>query len=133
MGILTDSDASQQSDSFDKTILSNTPIISAKHISKQFDLASGFFAKKDKSVYAVNDVSFDIARGEAYGLVGESGCGKTTTARLLVRMYSLDGGSVFYTDKDNVQHDISLYNHHDLKLYREKVKYIFQDPARSLN
>ena len=108
-------------------------IISAEHISKQFDLASGFFAKKDKSVYAVNDISFMIERGEVYGLVGESGCGKTTTARLLVRMYQLDGGSVQYTDKYNESHDISCYTRHELKLYREKVKYVFQDPVRSLN
>src|SRR5574344_722082 len=112
---------------------SSEKILSAVHISKQFELASGFVAKKDKSVYAVNDVSFDINRGESYGLVGESGCGKTTTARLLVRMYSLDNGSVLYTDNDHVTHDVFKYNHHELKQYREKVKYIFQDPARSLN
>ena len=108
-------------------------IISARHISKHFSLASGFFAKKDKSVYAVNDVSFDIARGETYGLVGESGCGKTTTARLLVRMYELNGGTITFTDTDDLQYDIAQLNRTQLKRYREKIKYIFQDPARSLN
>jgi len=108
-------------------------IIKAEHISKRFDLASGFFAKKDKSVYAVNDVSFELQRGQVYGLVGESGCGKTTTARLMVRMYGLDGGRIIYTDIDGKEHDISRLKKHELKLYREKIKYIFQDPARSLN
>ena len=108
-------------------------ILSVQHVSKQFSLASGFFAKKDKSVFAVNDVSFDIARGETYGLVGESGCGKTTTARLLVRMYDLNEGTILFTDIDGTTHDISKLNHSELKLFREKIKYIFQDPARSLN
>ena len=58
-------------------------LIKAEGLYKSFDLQSGFFAKRDKLVYAVNNVSFDIKKGETYGIVGESGCGKTTTARLL--------------------------------------------------
>ena len=57
-------------------------ILEARNLKKTFSLDAGFFAKNDKRVYAVNDVSFGIERGMTYGLVGESGCGKTTTARL---------------------------------------------------
>jgi oligopeptide/dipeptide ABC transporter ATP-binding protein len=80
-------------------------------------------------VYAVNDVSFSIGKNESYGLVGESGCGKTTTARLLVRMYESDGGSISFNDSI----DVRRLQFGELKKYREKVKYVFQDPARSLN
>ena len=74
-------------------------IIQADHLTKRFTLDAGFFAKNDRFVYAVNDVSFGIERGKTYGLVGESGCGKTTTARMLVRMYKADGGAIWYTPK----------------------------------
>ena len=95
-------------------------------------------------VYAVNDVSFTIKRGETYGLVGESGCGKTTTARMLIGMYSPDSGNILYTPailKDGSECsteslqplNISSLKGKSLKTYREKVKYIFQDPAKSLN
>jgi oligopeptide/dipeptide ABC transporter ATP-binding protein len=73
-------------------------------------------------------VNFSIDKNECYGLVGESGCGKTTTARLLVRMYEADGGSIFFGSQD-----VRSLAQGELKKYREKVKYVFQDPARSLN
>jgi oligopeptide/dipeptide ABC transporter ATP-binding protein len=77
----------------------------------------------------VNGISFAIGENETYGLAGESGCGKTTTARLLVRMYECDGGAIRY----NNDTDVRGLSGGALKSYREKVKYIFQDPARSLN
>ena len=95
---------------------------------KQFNLEAGFFAKNKKTVYAVNDVSFEIPAGLTYGIVGESGCGKTTTARLIVQMYRQTSGKIEFFGND-----ISLLNRKELKNYREKVKYIFQDPAKSLN
>lgn len=104
------------------------PIIKVSHVSKQFNMEAGFFAKKRKSVYAVNDVSFELKKGRAYGIVGESGCGKTTTARMIVQMYIQTSGEIFY-EKESV----SVFSKRELRHYREKVKYIFQDPARSLN
>lgn len=147
-------------------------IIQAEHLTKKFTLDAGFFAKNDRFVYAVNDVSFGIERGKTYGLVGESGCGKTTTARMLVRMYKADGGKIWYrahpacggsgfsglrtnraslpsataeaaptipcaggeaASGDMEAQNILLYNKTQLRQYREKIKYVFQDPSRSLN
>lgn len=108
--------------------MTENKILSVQNLSKTFNLEAGFFAKNKKTVYAVNDVSFDIKKGESYGIVGESGCGKTTTVRLIIQMYKQTSGKILFCDQD-----ISKYNRKQLKLYREKVKYIFQDPARSLN
>lgn len=138
-------------------------IIQADHLTKKFTLDAGFFAKNDRFVYAVNDVSFGIERGKTYGLVGESGCGKTTTARMLVRMYKADGGAIYYralptdggsgfpglrADRASLPpatadaaptipsasaQNILLFNRKQLRDYREKIKYVFQDPSRSLN
>ena len=107
---------------------SNDNIISVRNLSKQFNMEAGFFARNKKTVFAVNDVSFDIPRGTTYGIVGESGCGKTTTARLVIRMYKQTGGTILFKGQN-----VSLLTGKQLKNYREKVKYIFQDPARSLN
>lgn len=137
-------------------------IIQAEHLTKKFTLDAGFFARNDRFVYAVNDVSFGIERGKTYGLVGESGCGKTTTARMLVRMYKADGGAIYYralpsasdgrvirgsadaplpsatanaaaTTPSASAQNIFLFNRKQLRDYREKIKYVFQDPSRSLN
>ncbi len=98
-------------------------ILEARNLKKTFSLDAGFFARNDRKVYAVNDVSFGIERGKTYGLVGESGCGKTTTARILVGMYKADSGKILF-GSDSMR---------DRKIMREKIKYVFQDPSRSLN
>lgn len=103
-------------------------VLQADHIKKRFNLEAGFFASYGRFVYAVNDVSFTIGKNQAYGLVGESGCGKTTTARMIVGMYRTDSGTISYKGNDT-----SKFSRTEQKDYREKVKYIFQDPARSLN
>lgn len=112
-------------------------LIQVKNITKKFSLDSGFFARQDRFVYAVNDVSFSIKRGETYGLVGESGCGKTTTARLIIQMYRQNSGEIIFTpekEEGSVVFDSSHKTSSKvLRSYREKVKYIFQDPGRSLN
>ena len=108
-------------------------IIEVQNISKQFNLEAGFFAKNKNKVYAVNNVSFAVKKGSTYGIVGESGCGKTTTARMIIQMYRQTEGSIIYTDKTGTEHKVENFSKKDLRAYREKVKYIFQDPARSLN
>ena len=114
--------------------MSNENIIEVNNLSKTFNLEAGFFAKNKHNVYAVNDVSFSIKRGTTYGLAGESGCGKTTTARLLIQLYKQTSGSIKYFDaNETIPTEVDAYKKNQLRLYREKVKYIFQDPARSLN
>jgi oligopeptide/dipeptide ABC transporter ATP-binding protein len=104
-------------------------VITVANLKKRFNLEAGFFARFGRFVYAVNDVSFSIGKNETYGLVGESGCGKTTTARLLVRMYESDSGDIRFQNTT----DVRALGRSQLKTYRERVKYVFQDPARSLN
>ena len=113
--------------------MENKILLSVKNLEKKFNLASGFFSKYGNFVYAVNNVSFEIRKNETYGLVGESGCGKTTTARLLVKMYDADKGNIFFDIPNFKSGEVSNLNKKDLSAYREKVKYIFQDPAKSLN
>ena len=129
--------------------MNKTALITVTELSKRFNLEAGFFARVGgRYVQAVNDLDFHINKNESYGLVGESGCGKTTTARLLVRMYEADKGGILFQDASikadaSIRADASVDNHspvdvrslkkNELKKYREKVKYIFQDPARSLN
>ena len=107
-------------------------IIRAQGLYKEFNLEAGFFERNKKTVYAVNDVSFAIPRGSTYGLVGESGCGKSTTARMIVSMYKATKGEIVFCDKSQ-ELQLSQLSPNLLRRYREQVKYIFQDPARSLN
>ena len=110
-------------------------VLSVSNLRKRFNLEAGFFAPLGRYVHAVNGVSFSIGKNETYGLVGESGCGKTTTARLLVRMYETDEGEILFHghDGNGEPRDVRKLKGDDFKRYRERVKYIFQDPARSLN
>jgi oligopeptide/dipeptide ABC transporter ATP-binding protein len=114
--------------------MGSLPLLEIAGLRKRFNLEAGFFARFGRFVNAVNGVSFSIGRNEAYGLVGESGCGKTTTARLLVRMYEADGGKILYHHNGEASPlDAASLKKEALRAYREKVRYVFQDPARSLN
>ncbi|MBN1646668.1 MAG: ABC transporter ATP-binding protein [Spirochaetales bacterium] len=108
-------------------------MLSVRNLEKKFKFSAGFFAPEDRYVYAVNGVSFDIAENETFGLVGESGCGKTTTARMLVQMYKPTAGEIFLTETDGSARALHRLRGSALREAREKVQYIFQDPARSLN
>jgi oligopeptide/dipeptide ABC transporter ATP-binding protein len=111
------------------------PLLTVSNLQKRFNLEAGFFAPLGRFVYAVNGVSFSIGKNETYGLVGESGCGKTTTARLLVRMYEADEGKILFRapSAESAEIDVLRLKGNALRQYRKKVKYVFQDPARSLN
>lgn len=108
-------------------------MIEFRAVEKRYPLQAGFFAREDAYVYAVNGVSFTVQPGEIYGLVGESGCGKTTTARLLVRMERLSAGTITFTSRDGTEYRLPGIDRKGLKEFRSRVRYIFQDPARSLN
>ena len=121
-----------QANIFRERIMSDV-ILELKNLEKHFPLEAGLFARYGRFVYAVNDVSLKLHRGESYGLVGESGCGKTTLARLAIQMYKQDGGEILYRNGSRGTEKLSGLDRKELFNYRTRVKYIFQDPARSLN
>lgn len=108
-------------------------MITLENVEKRYPLQAGFFAREDAFVYAVNGISLSVGDGEIYGLVGESGCGKTTTARLIVQMERLSGGDIAFTDRGGETYRLRGITKRRLKDLRTKIRYIFQDPARSLN
>lgn len=91
----------------------------------------GGFGKNKKYIQAVDDVSFTIDRGETLGLVGESGCGKTTTGRTLLRLYEPTGGRFLYDNE--VIFDVEKKQYVDMLPYRKKMQIVFQDPYASLD
>ena len=108
-------------------------MLSVRNLEKKFKFHAGFFSPEDKYVYAVNGISFDIGENETYGLVGESGCGKSTTARMLVQMYKPSGGEIILKGSDGEDKHLQKMKGQGLKEAREQIQYVFQDPARSLN
>jgi peptide/nickel transport system ATP-binding protein len=112
-----------------------TPLLEVNGLSKSFVTRKGgfFFAKRDSSrLRAVADVSFDIRRGECLGLVGESGCGKTTVSKLLMRGVTADAGQVIFHDRSGPI-DILALQGRDLKRFRTRIQMVFQDPFSSLS
>jgi peptide/nickel transport system ATP-binding protein len=98
-----------------------------------FPITQGFFSKVKGHVRAVDDVSLFIRRGETLGLVGESGCGKTTVGRCIVRAYAPTAGEIAYHLPDSNQVNLAGLNEQQLKPYRREIRMIFQDPYSSLN
>ncbi len=105
------------------------PLLQVEHLCKEFPVDSGVFASRmAKKVSAVDDVSFSIDAGETFGLVGESGCGKSTTGRCIMRLTAPTGGKVIFNGQD-----VAQLKKKDLKHARHDMQYIFQDPYASLN
>ncbi|MGI6319451.1 MAG: ABC transporter ATP-binding protein [Bacteroidales bacterium] len=111
-----------------KEIYSQEPILRVKSISKEYALSRTILGKPKEVLRAVNNLSFEIYKGETLGLVGESGCGKTTLGRTLMRLIEPDGGEIFYKGQN-----ITSLKSSDLKKFRKTVQIIFQDPYSSLN
>ena len=103
---------------------SNTPLVDIRHLKEYFNINVGPFVTKP--LKAVDDVSFTINRGETLGLVGESGCGKTTVGRTILQLYKPTGGEIYYDGK-------LVKTKADLKQFRTKATMVFQDPYSSLN
>ncbi len=108
--------------------MSNSKLIEVKNLKKYFTKSSGLIANKTEYIKAVDDVSFFIKKGETLGLVGESGCGKSTTGRTIIRLYNPTAGEILYNGVD-----ISKFSRSELMPYRKKMQIIFQDPYASLN
>ncbi len=109
------------------------PLLDVRKISKTFHIRkSGWFGGVNAAIHAVRDVSFAIKRGECVGLVGESGCGKTTLSKILMRAMPPDRGSIEYNDGGKTT-DVLALKGHDLIAFRRRMQFIFQDPFGSLN
>jgi ABC-type oligopeptide transport system ATPase subunit len=107
---------------------SGETLMEVRDLYKHFPIHAGFFRRQVGAVKAVDGVSFDVMRGETLGLVGESGCGKSTTARLLLRLVDPTGGSITFNGRE-----ISTIRGAELKNLRREMQMIFQDPYSSLN
>ena len=105
-------------------IKTEQPLIQVKNLKQYFDINMGWF--KNKPLKAVDDVSFNINKGETLGLVGESGCGKTTVGRTILHLYKPTSGEVIYNGN-------SIKTKADIKKFREKATMVFQDPYSSQN
>lgn len=109
-------------------------LLEVKDLKKHFPIVKGFLSSKTVGhVRAVDGVNFFIREGETLGLVGESGCGKTTTGRLILRAYEPTGGEVWFNDRDMGRVNVATLEKHELQGIRRNMQMIFQDPYSSLN
>ncbi len=104
------------------------PLLAARGVRKYFPIRKGVLQREVARVHAVDDVSLDVLPGETVGLVGESGCGKSTFGRCVLRLYELSGGTVEFQGRD-----ISSLSRKDMRPLRREMQMVFQDPYASLN
>ena len=116
----------------DMTDGNNTVILEIKNLTKHFPIYRGFLRRIVGNVQAVNDVSFSVKSGETLGIVGESGCGKTTLGRVILRAYEATSGEVLFRQNGEMINTFSLKGK-ELKKLRRDMQIIFQDPFSSLN
>jgi len=105
-----------------------TPLLEVKHLKKYFPIYSGFFRRHVGDIRAVDDVSFIINPGEVLGMVGESGCGKSTVARTAIRLLEPTAGASYFKNSN-----IFTMTNQQLKQLRRHIQIVFQDPYASLN
>jgi oligopeptide/dipeptide ABC transporter ATP-binding protein len=106
----------------------NKPLLEVKGLKKYFPIKSGFFNRTNGYVRAVNGVNFQVSSGETLGIVGESGCGKSTTGRSILRLIEPTEGEVFFEGRD-----LTKLSKEEMRRMRKDVQIIFQDPYASLN
>src|SRR3954467_6886146 len=110
------------------TAPTTAPLLEVRNLVKEFPIKGGLLGKQTGAVKAVNDVSFEVMPGETLGLVGESGCGKSTTGRMILRLIEPTAGSVEFDGIDLVTLDTK-----QMRKLRRRIQVIFQDPFSSLN
>jgi oligopeptide transport system ATP-binding protein len=103
-------------------------LLRIRNLKKYFPVRSGLFSRETAHVHAVDDVSFDIAEGETLGLVGESGCGKSTTGRAILRLIEPTSGEIWFRDRD-----VTKLGERSMRHLRKEIQMIFQDPYSSLD
>ena len=108
-------------------------LVRVQELTKRFSVSKGFFARGQSYIHAVDGISFDLGVSDSLGLVGESGCGKTTTGKLLVKLLEPTSGQILFTDDKHNFSDVSRVKGRDLKLFRRRAQMIFQDPYESMN
>lgn len=111
-----------------KILYSKKPILQIKNLQTYFPISKGLFGKTGDFVRAVDDVSFDVYPGETLGLVGESGCGKTTLGRTVLRLIEPTAGEIFFNEKN-----VTSLSEREMRDLRKDIQIIFQDPYSSLN
>jgi oligopeptide/dipeptide ABC transporter ATP-binding protein len=111
----------------------NNTILEVKNLKKYFPIRKGLLQRTMGHVRAVDDVTFKIQENEVLGLVGESGCGKTTVGRTILRLYEPTEGEIWYNDTDGNRVDIANISQKEMKPLRRQMRMIFQDPFSSLN
>jgi oligopeptide transport system ATP-binding protein len=108
--------------------MAETPLLAVKHLKKHFPIKGGVFSKTIGFVYAVDDINFTLEKGETLGLVGESGCGKSTTGRTILRLIEPTDGTIYFEGQDITNLDKGA-----MRALRREMQIIFQDPYASLN
>ena len=111
----------------------NAPLLEVRNLRKFFPIVKGMFGKIVGQVRAVDDVSFNVQEGETLGLVGESGCGKTTTSRCILRAMAPTGGQILFRTRGGEVVDLAPMKRPELRPLRPEIQMIFQDPFSSLN
>lgn len=108
-------------------------LIQVEGLKMHFPISTSYFSRTKSYIHAVDGVSFTIPEGKSLALVGESGCGKTTTGKVLTRLYAPTGGHAYLRAGDGEMVDIACLRSNQIKLFRQRVQMIFQDPYESLN
>src|SRR4026209_1027284 len=103
--------------------MAETPLLRISNLKKYFPIRGGLFSREVARVHAVDDVSFSLMKGETLGLVGESGCGKSTTGRCILRLIEPTAGGVTFDGQD-----VRKLGGGDLRAMRRNMQLVFQDP-----